>query len=425
MLPPLKTVKAGLRRTTEALAAELAWARPGNATPAWNDLEWQLASAVAAAHGIAPLLGRCSTWQNPAWRQFLASQHEHVEHRHRSIEALLKQIDAGARYAGLPIVPLKGSALHALGLYTPGERPMADIDLLIRESDMEATTALLLQLGYVESFVQWKHRVFKPAGGQHVAGLGEHRDTPINIELHTRIQERLPIAVVDITDRIYPRDPRPGLNAYPSIGALMSHLLLHAAGNICGRSVRLIHLNDISLLATRMLASDWNALWDTHAAEAPWWALPPLRLVARYYTHAIPGTVMTRLERDCPVVLRTMSRRQTLTQVSCSELWLHAFAGIEWSRSPQDVVSYLTHRIKPSQEAIQERADMIRTQLWLQGQSWVRLKHGRRVLTWLTRRVPRMDTLYVVRAAMEHVVPTNQPAPTSKREYNAVNARAV
>jgi hypothetical protein len=399
MLPPLSIVRNGLRRTTETIAAELA--QPGGATPAWSDLEWQLASAVAVAHGVSPLLSQCSTWQHAPWQRFLESQREHVELRHRRIAALLQRIDTDARTAGLALVPLKGSALHAMSLYAPGERPMADIDLLVREDDAAAATRMLLALGYVESFAQWKHRVFKPATGQPFGGLGEHRDTPINIELHTRIQERLPVSTVDITGQIYPQAPRPGLNAYPSIGAVMSHLLLHAAGNICGRSLRLLHLHDISLLAKRMVASDWDALWDEHAANAPWWALPPLRLVARYYRDAIPDAVVARLERDCPLLLRTISQRQMLTQVSCSELWLHAFAGIEWSRSPRDVVQYLRSRVRPSDEAIRERADMVRTQLWLQGQDWVTLKHARRVLTWLTRPVPRMDMLYAVRAALQ------------------------
>jgi hypothetical protein len=399
MLPPLKIVKAGLRRTTEALAAELA--RPGGTAPDWSDLEWQLASAAAAAHGVSPLLCRFSTWQKPEWRLFLASQREHVEHRHRRIAALLKRIDAGARAAGLAVVPLKGSALHALGLYAPGERPMADIDLLVRESDAGLTIELLLDLGYVESFAVWMHRVFKPSEGQPVAGLGEHRDTPINIELHTRIQERLPISAVDITEQIYPREPRSGLNDYPSTGAMMNHLLLHTAGNICNRSLRLLHLHDISLLATRMLASDWNVLWDEHATDSPWWALPPLCLVARYYRNAVPEAVFDRLERDCPPLLRTISHRQTLTQVSCSELWLHALSGIEWSRSVREAGRYVSNRVRPSEEAIKERADMVRTQLWLQGQSWVRQNQGRRILTLLTQQVPRMDTLYVVRAALE------------------------
>jgi len=399
MLPPLRIVRDGLRRTTEALAAELV--QPGSATPKWSDLEWRLAAAAAAAHGVSPLLSKSSRWQNPEWRQFLESQREHVELRHRRIASLLERIDTCARAAGLAIVALKGSALHAMGIYVPGERPMADIDLLVRENDAAPTIKLLQELGYVESFVAWKHRVFKPATGQPSVGLGEHRDTPVNIELHARIQERLPVSAVDITGRIYPREPTPGLNPYPSNGAVMNHLLLHAAGNICGRSLRLLHLNDIALLATRMSAGDWNVLWDEHAADAPWWALPPLRLVARYYPNAVPDTVLTRLERDCPPLLRAISRRQTLTQVSCSDLWLHALAGIEWSRSLREVGHYVRNRVRPPQEAVRERADMVRTQLWLQGQGWVRQNQGRRILTLLTRRMPRMDTLYVVRAALD------------------------
>ncbi len=48
--------------------------------------------------------------------------------------------------------------------------------------------------------------------GDGVAGLGEHRDTPINIELHTRIHERLPLDTVDITPAIRPCDARPGIH---------------------------------------------------------------------------------------------------------------------------------------------------------------------------------------------------------------------
>jgi hypothetical protein len=400
MLPPLRIIKDGLRRTTEALAEELASDRPCSKTPAWNELEWRLALAVAAAHGVSPLLSHGSTWENSGWRQFLAGQREHVEHRHQRIVALLQGIDVHARAAGLAIVPLKGSALHEIGLYAPGDRPMADIDLLVREEDADQTAALLRDLGYVDSFAHWRHRVFKPATGQPATNLGEHRDTPINIELHTRIQERLPIVTVDITGWVYPREPDAGLNPYPSITALMSHLLLHAAGNICGRTLRLLHLNDIASLANRMSASDWDALWDPSAPERPWWALPPLRMVARYYRRAIPDAVLGRLESDCPPWLRAISLRQTLTQVSCSELWLHALHGIEWSRTVFEAGRCISNRIRPTDEAIKERADMLRTQLWLKDKSWVAMPQGRRLLRWLTSPVPRMDTLYVVRAAL-------------------------
>ncbi|RDI98010.1 hypothetical protein DVT68_13050 [Dyella solisilvae] len=399
MLPPLHTVREGLRRTTEALAHELA--SPRESTPDWTELEWQLAMAVAAAHGISPLLSTFATWRNSRWSLFLTEQRTHVAVRHRRIEALLDWLDDAARNQGVAMVPLKGSALHAPGLYLPGDRPMADIDLLVHERDASRVAGMLEDLGYVESFSQWKHQVFKPVRGKPPAVLGEHRDTPINIELHTHIQERLPVATVDITAQLMPRPPRPGLNPYPSTGALMSHLLLHAAGNVCSRTLRLIQLNDIALLAMRMLPSDWDALWDARAGGGPWWALPPLSLVARYYPHSIPEALLDRVAADCPPLLRAVSHHHTLTQVSCSDLWLHAFAGIEWSRSLGEVQRYISGRIRPTATTLKERDDMVRTQLWLQGQRWASLSRGRRMLTWLAHRVPRMDTLYVVRAALE------------------------
>lgn len=404
MLPPLRTLKAILRRTTETLAHQLA--RPSEIAPDWSDLEWRMAMAVTAAHGISPLLCTLSPWNHPAWSAFLVDQRAHVEHRCKRIFTLLEQIDDAARAEGVVVVPLKGSALHAPGLYLPGDRPMADIDLLVHECDAEKVGGLLQALGYETSFAQWKHRVFKPREGSPPAILGEHRDTPINIELHTRIQERLPVRTIDITDRIYPGDPQPGLNPYPSTAALLSHLLLHAAGNICNRTLRLIHLNDIALLAMRVQPHEWETLWHAHTGDdAPWWALPPVTLTTRYYDDAALAELRDRFETKCPPLLRTISHHQTLTQVSCSELWLHAFAGVEWSRSLGEAKNYVVNRVKPSKETIQERSDMVRTQLWLRDQPWVTQSRGRRLLRWLTSGAPRMDTLYVVRAALAYPLP--------------------
>ncbi|ODU93234.1 MAG: hypothetical protein ABT18_09180 [Rhodanobacter sp. SCN 66-43] len=383
------------------MASELA--RPGGATPAWSDFEWRLATAAAAAHGVSPLLWKLSGWTQPHWRRFLENQHEHVAIRHARITALLEDIDALARTAGLAMTPLKGAALHALGLYAQGDRPMADIDLLVNETDVDAATGLMCEIGYAPSFDSWRHRVFEPAAGTPPLVLGEHRDTPINIELHARVRERLPVSDIDITERIRPRNPEPGLNPYPSRSALLAHLLLHAAGNICGRSLRLMHLHDIALLARSLRPEEWVFLWQD---VAYWWALPPLQMVARYYRDAIPDVVLATLARDCPPLLRAVSRRQTLTRVSCSELWLHAFPGLEWSRSLREATRFIVGRIKPSAEKQRERADMARTQLWLHDGDWVTARQSRRIFTWLTRKVPRMDMMHVVRMALAHATST-------------------
>ncbi|XUP35812.1 nucleotidyltransferase family protein (plasmid) [Xanthomonas axonopodis pv. vasculorum] len=398
MPPSLRTIKHGLHTATERLALELA--QPGDALPQWDQLQWQLAAAAAAAHGVSPLLQRRSFWQNAEWNAFLGEQRSHVEDRHRRLALLLTRIDAAARSVGVALVGLKGTALHRLGVYLPGDRPMADIDLLVEPEDAPAAAALLCELGYVASFEQWKHQAFKPQQGEAMAGLGEHRDAPINIELHTRIQERLPVSSVEITARIRPERPQPGLNPYPSIGALMCHLLLHAAGGICHRTIRLMHLHDLALLATRMGPRDWEQLWED-TSMPPWWALPPLLLLQRYYRAVVPPAVMARLHADCPALLRMRAARQTLTAASCSNLWLSALPGIEWSRSLDEARQYLHSRVVPSAESRKERADMLQTQLWLQDQPWVRHTQARRLVTRLTRPVPRTDMMYVVRAALD------------------------
>jgi hypothetical protein len=103
-----------------------------------------------------------------------------------------------------------------------------------------------------------------------------------------------------------------------------------------------------------------------------------------------------------------ISRHQTLTNVSCSALWLHAFPGLEWSRNVGDAARYVTGRIKPSAEKKRERADMVRTQLWLHDGTWVTATQQWRILTWLTRRVPRMDIMFVARMALADATSTNE-----------------
>src|SRR3546814_18864641 len=66
---------------------------------------------------------------------------------------------------------------------------------------------------------------------------------------------------------------------------------------------------------------------------APWWALPPLAMVDRYYPGAIPADVLAGLSRRCPLLLRLFSRRQTMTGASRFGLWLHPLPGVDWSRS--------------------------------------------------------------------------------------------
>jgi hypothetical protein len=393
-------LQLSLRRITEKLAGELATPTP--IAPDWSPTEWQLARAVAVIHCVSPLLAGSLRWQEPQpWRDFLSAQLAHVAARHRRIEALLAQIDTRAREQGLAIVGLKGAALHSMGFYRPGERPMADIDLLVRERDTTRTTQVLQSLRFNESFASWRHGVFVPEVCTLHPGIGEHADNYLKIELHTRIAEKLPLRITDVTDSIYPRAPHPGLNGYPSTAALMIHLLIHAAGSMAYRSLRLVHLHDIALVSSRMSESDWDEL----ASRGPnttgrWWALPPLQLTARYFPAAIPIDVLIALSHHCPWTLRRMAQHRRLTDVSLSYPWIEAFPGIGWSQSLAEVLQYVRGRIWPDDEMRRQRTVRMETDFVASQTQWCQLSQGQRLWRWMTSRPLRVETLHAVRMAL-------------------------
>jgi hypothetical protein len=398
--PTLNAVQAALHKTTETLASELAC--PTGVAPDWSESEWLVARAVASLHGVSPLLSRALRWQGPAgWVRFLGDQRAHTANRYRRIQELLNLIDSRARDDEIPLVALKGAALHAIGLYEAGERPMADIDLLARDEDVQRTTRMLEALGFHESFLTWKHWVFEPDECRAPASFGEHSNNGIKIELHSRIKEMLPVRAVDVTEFVFPRLPHAGLNDYPSNAALLSHLLLHAAGAMTYRGLRLLQLHDISRLAARMTDADWDEFLLSAAIddEMLWWAFPPLALTARYCS-SIPQRVLVVTASACPWLLKEVCRRQTLSDVSFSSLWISAFPGIEWAQSLREMLTYVQLRVVPSAEMRAAREYVARTQPALAASSWGSLSQSRRILRWIMERQPRSDTLFAVRTAL-------------------------
>lgn len=395
-------VAAALRKTTETLARELA--HPSSAPPLWTEFEWRIARAVAAMHGVSSLLWAGLGWAGPeAWRQFLVEQRHQSVARHLKIAHLLSAIDAQARRQGIPLIALKGAALLARGIYACGERPMADVDLLVRKDDAPATARLLEACGYEAAYAARRHEVFLPRIRKALTGewLGEHADIPLKIEVHTRISEYLPVNEVDITQYLFPLVAHPGLNSYPSAASLMLHLLLHAAGNMRARAVRLIQLHDIARLAGCLEAQEWEELLAKRPeGRGLWWALAPLMLTARYHPADIPPSVLERAGVECPWQLRNRARRQQLADVSWSKIRIEAFPGVEWSRTPREALSFMRSRIWPSREALLELRDGAGQIPNASTVPWYGISHAARILRWVFSRPPRVQTLLPVRAAL-------------------------
>ena len=105
---------------------------------------------------------------------------------------------------------MKGSALLQLGLYAPGERPMSDVDLLARPTDVDATHRLILAAGYDSGIVKHRHIAYEPRQQPADRAFGEHEDNPIKIELHEAVREPLPLHEVDITAGLLAHAALPG-----------------------------------------------------------------------------------------------------------------------------------------------------------------------------------------------------------------------
>jgi hypothetical protein len=320
-----------------------------------------------------------------------------VERRFGRIQLLLRQIDQRARDDGIAAVALKGSALHKIGMYSPGERPMADIDLLTGERDVARMVLMLETLELRETHNLQRHRILEPRDHRTAAALGESGDNDIKIELHTRLSECLPVRSFDVTATVFPRDAHPGLNDYPSLASLMSHLLMHAAGNMAGQGLRLLHLHDIALLCTRMTEMDWEELFRPDG-NTKWWAFPPLALTARYYI-TVPDNALRSAARICPGSLRRACRHQTLSDVSLSHLWVDALPGIAWAVSTRERAEYLRRRVFPNRENIKIREVSLRSTGARTKNDWRAVSQSRRLLRWVTSRPAKGATLSAIHAA--------------------------
>jgi len=287
-LPPFPIVEAALRAATDRLVSELD--SPRDHAPVWNDFEWGIARSVSVMHGLSGLLVNRLRWRGPdSWQDFLAEQHQHMRQRDDHARKLLAMLDRETRCANIACVPLKGSALLALGLHGHGERPMSDVDVLVQPAQAGAMAAILHTIGYSPSHSCQRHTVFVPKDRALPRRFGEHPDVPFRIEVHPGVIENLPVSLIDITDRLWPEVVHAGNNAYRGNAALMCHLLLHAAGNMRANALRHIQLVDVALLARRMDAAQWSELLGAPPqADRAWWMYPVLGLTSRLFPGAIP-----------------------------------------------------------------------------------------------------------------------------------------
>jgi hypothetical protein len=405
-LPPFRVIAAALRTTTERLVREVV--DPQDAAPRWSEFEWAVARAVCSMQGISGLLATRLRWREPTgFRDFLQAQRDHTQRRDELIEQELARLHRVLADGGICFIPLKGSALRALRLHQPGERPQGDIDLLLHADDLSACGQHLKALGYELLYSSRRHDVYVASGRTAQLHFGEHPENPLKVELHTRITEELPVETVDITASICPVFDAPGAGAYSSVAALMRHLCLHAAGSMRANAARFLQIFDIALVARRLRPADWcELLGDGDARAKAWWLFPPLSLAARYVTGSVPVTVLDELHAICPRRLRQRYERVSIYEVSWSNLRISALPGHEWARTPGDILRFARSRLWPSPVARDELAAQTQVaQPHLMQVRWYGVSHAERILRWLFSHTPRVQTISTVSAALEESAP--------------------
>lgn len=398
-LPAFAMIASALRATTERLTLEVA--SPQTTAPEWNDFEWRVAQAVCALHGISGLLATRLVWHGPVFfGEFLREQRQQTLARHLAAGQTLAELARTAENAGLAYVALKGSAMREFAIHHAGDRPMGDIDILIRPRDRELAARVLESMDHMPIYTSRRHDVYRPrqAGAPHA--FAEHTCSPLRVEVHQCIGEALPVDTLDITAQIWPDETRPGVNRYRSYPALVRHVMLHASGNMRANAMRFIQIYDVALLLQRFGPADWAELIGTDPATTAWWMYPVLTLADRYVPGSVPAPLLAQFAAWCPPRLRRRFEHRAVYDVSWSNLRIAALPGLEWARGIGERLRLARHRLLPGRQALTELQQGTQLNPSLADSAWYRSSQAARVMRWVVGKPARVQTMASLRAAL-------------------------
>jgi hypothetical protein len=122
-----------------------------------TDEDWQNLYNIALEEGVAPYLYYClkksapNLSVPPQTKQKFVIASRNVLARNTVLYHELGKILMLFSENGIPVIVLKGAYLSEIVYPHNGLRPMGDIDLLVKESDLHRTQEKLLEMGYTQS----------------------------------------------------------------------------------------------------------------------------------------------------------------------------------------------------------------------------------------------------------------------------------
>ena len=316
--------------------------------PEWSELEWAIARSAAAMQGISALLANRLSWSGPpAWQRFSRSSASKACCVTRA-SARCSSASTRRRGSGDRLRRAQGSRASCARSLRPGERPMGDVDLLVASRDLRAIAAAMADIGYVEAFTTRRHRVYEPRRQGRATRLrrarrqsAEDRSAHGRRGAAARAQSRYHGSGCGRVGR------DPGSTTIPTSSrcccTCCSMRPATCARTRCGRYSCTTSL----LVASLLYEHDWRALLEQAARER--------RAVVDVSAVGADGALLPRahpaggVARGAASLARascaSLPARQTLTDVSWSNLRIHAFPGIAWSRTPLDALRFIRSRV--------------------------------------------------------------------------------
>lgn len=284
-----------------------------------------------AVHGLGPQLGqRVESGDlrlDPDIDAWLSEQIHFNRRRQELLQADLRRVLDAFDEAGIPITPLKGTAMLVDSRRDISWRPMADLDFLVQHNDQQEINLAYAHAGYCLppcystglSGLTWKHLHYQPVGGFEppIDYLGEHPDHPRPIESHPAVLEMYRGIGWDITRWITANLRQAGNAWIPNDQAMSLHLAVHCSVSIMEGKLRLCQLVDLAeQLRLSGVMPILTAVEKSDAGRYARFAYPALALLSRIDGDPAIAVGAARLETNVPVSMARWLRHVPLADLA-------------------------------------------------------------------------------------------------------------
>lgn len=284
--------------------------------------DWDHLAVTAIALGLAPLLHWRLTQLEVtvpplALAKLGVTRQAHAK-RNEAIGQQLAELLASFAQHQIEVMVLKGALLAPTAYPEAALRPMNDIDLLFRPTDLPKVGAVFASLGYMGKH---KDAGSGPGVTKHLSTYrrtGHQGETPNPylsaggdrmVEPHGSLEESWFGLKVNITPGVWERAVPLTLHGQPayrlSTNDLVIHLAVHAAFHVIMGASVFVQLYDLGrVIETWPSELNWpQVLTLTRQRQAQAFVYAGLYWAKTLYGAAIPETVLTALAKECPANL--------------------------------------------------------------------------------------------------------------------------